>query len=80
MDGCEIHFAPPKKPGEATAFVGVYVVINHSLGFRINGAKEDVATIHRGFRNHRGFRLASLGPPVVPFLTPFLVGRVPLLK
>ena len=23
---------------------------------------------------------ASLGPPVVPFLTPFLVGRVPLLK
>ena len=23
---------------------------------------------------------APLGPPVVPFLTPFLVGRVPLLK
>ena len=33
----------------------------------------------RSFGFH-GLRWEPIGPPAVPFLTPFLVGRVPLLK
>ena len=60
VDGCEIHFAPPKKPW------------NHSIPLQIatnNGCNHGFKVVRNGFRNHPQYELPFSGEVIAWWAT-----------
>ena len=72
VDGCEIHFAPAKKPWLKPIFVGIYRGNHHSRASE-RWCEVDFATIHRSLP-----RCPSCDRWVATPFFHFLVGRLSL--